>query len=79
MDYKTDYVLMAAETYTLDHNPAAATHRLANLESGSALEILRQAILYAEQAGYIDQDLQKLHNLQSALSAAASPTAVPAP
>jgi hypothetical protein len=66
-DYKTDYVLMVAETYSLLGDAAAAAHSLANLDALPPLEIIHQAILYAEQAGYNYVDLNRMRSLQSAL------------
>lgn len=70
-DYKTDYVLMVAETYALENDPVAAIHRLSALDTLPTLEIIRQAILNAEQSGYNDVDLQRMRNLQAALEKAA--------
>lgn len=66
-EYKTDYVLMTAETFAFDQDTAAATRRLANLGSPETLEVIRQAIIFAEEAGYNNQDLERLHSLQAAL------------
>ena len=78
-DYQTDYVLMTAEAYALEHSTPTAIRRLAELGDALALEKIRQAILFAEQAGYNDLDLEKLRSLQSALEAAAAPPGLPAP
>lgn len=78
-DFRTDYVLMTAETYTLEQSPPAALRRLTALSDTSALEQIRQAILFAEQAGYNDRDLEKLRSLQSALEAAGAQSDLPSP
>jgi Na+/H+-dicarboxylate symporter len=67
MDYKTDYVLMIAETYALLGDPDSAVGSLADLAPLPPLEIIHQAILYAEQAGYNVVDLDRMRSLQSAL------------
>jgi hypothetical protein len=67
IDYKTDYVLMISETFALENDPAAAISRLSELDTLPTLEIIRQAILYAEQSGYNDTDLQRMRKLQSAI------------
>jgi hypothetical protein len=66
-DYQTDYVLMVAEAYSFDHNLAAATHSLEDLGSAPGHEIIHQAILRAEKAGYDSRDLNLMRSLQSAL------------
>jgi hypothetical protein len=66
-EYKTDYVLMTAETFSFDLDTAAATRRLDSLGPVETLEIVRQAIIFAEEAGYTNQDLAHLRSLQSAL------------
>jgi hypothetical protein len=76
MDYKADYVLMVAETYGLLGDSAAAARSLANLAALPPLEIIHQAILYAERAGYNVSDLNKMRSLQSALG---NPTALSTP
>ena len=67
MDYKTDYVLMIAETYSLLGNAASASRSLADLSVLPPLEVIHQAILYAEQAGYNTVDLNRMRSLQSVL------------
>lgn len=78
-DFRTDYVLMTAETYSLEQSTPAALRRLTALSDTSALEQIRQAILFAEQAGYNDRDLEKLRSLQSALEAAGAQSGLPSP
>lgn len=78
-DYQTDYILMTAETYSLEQNTTAAIRRLATLSDTPTLEQIRQAILFAEQAGYNDADLEKLRSLQAALEAESNYSGSPAP
>lgn len=66
IDYKTDYVLMVAETYQTDKNLDIAIQRLAILGEPPA-EITLQAILFAEQNGYTDNDLLLMRTLSGAL------------
>jgi len=68
IDYKTDYVLMAAEAYQVEKNPALAVQRLAVL-GGDPNEMVVQAILSAERNGYIDSDLALMRQLSEALQA----------
>jgi hypothetical protein len=73
IDYKTDYVLMVAEAYALEANPAAAQRRLAAIDETSPLETVHQAILFAESSGYNDGDLQRMRLLQAVLEGLAPP------
>ena len=68
IDYKTDYVLMAAEAYQVENDPALAVQRLAVL-GGDPIEMVVQAILSAERNGYIDSDLALMRQLSEALQA----------
>ena len=45
-DYKTDYVLMTAEAYQVDHDLGAAVRRLALLGDTPAEELVAMAIAY---------------------------------
>ena len=78
-DYQTDYVLMVAEIYSLEENAANATRRLASLGDLPGAEIVRQAILFAEQSGYNEQDLDRLRRLRLVLEEATSPLMTPGP
>jgi len=66
IDYKTDYVLMVAETYHADKDIDLAVRRLSILGEPPA-EITIQAILFAEQNGYTDNDLLLMRSLSGAL------------
>ncbi len=68
IDYKTDYVLMAAEAYQVEKDPGLAEQRLAVL-GGEPVEMVVQAILSAERNGYIDSDLALMRQLSEALQA----------
>ena len=78
-EYKTDYVLLVAEAFALEKDPQAAAARLAQLSSQPVLEVVRQAILFAEQVGYTNQDLERLRSLQTALERAITATQEAAP
>jgi hypothetical protein len=45
-DYKTDYVLMTAEAYQVNHDLGAAVRRLALLDDIAPSEIVQKAIAY---------------------------------
>lgn len=78
-EFQTDYVLMVAEVYSLLGDQAIAARRLADLGDEHPLEVLRRAILFAEQAGYNDLDLQKMRDLQVSLEALIAPLGTPLP
>ncbi len=67
VDYKTDYVLMVAETFHLDGNLQKAEQRLALLGSASPLVIVQQALQFAAKAGYTATDLALIQALSEAL------------
>jgi hypothetical protein len=78
-EYNTDYVLLVAEAFVLEKDPQAASARLAQLSSQPVLEVVRQAILFAEQVGYTNQDLERLRSLQTSLENAITATQEAAP
>ena len=67
IDYRTDYVLMVAEGYRGEQNPALAARRLAVLGSESPALIAGKAYEYARQAGYESDDLALMQELVVAL------------
>jgi hypothetical protein len=67
IDYKTDYILMVAESYSGDGDLQLATRRMASLGDDLPAEMILEAIKFAERAGYADADLQTLRMLQEAL------------
>ena len=64
-DYKTDYVLMAAEIYDQDHDRYHAMLRLDQIldQNDTAEEAVENAIRTAEDFGYNPIDLEKMHRL----------------
>ncbi len=75
-DYKTDYVLMVAETYDEDHVLYQAMLSLDKLMEESAEEAVETAIRNAEGFGYAQVDLEKLYRLREAITGERS-TATP--
>jgi hypothetical protein len=76
IDYKSDYVLMVAEAYSAEQDPAMAVRRLAVLGNKPPAEIVHEAILFAEnpelfkdKMAYPDADLEKMRLLEKALAA----------
>ena len=63
VDYKSDYVLMVAESYQLEQDTTLALRRLALLGSDPAADIVRQALLFAEKQGYTDADIALMRTL----------------
>jgi hypothetical protein len=68
IDYKTDYVLMVAEAYHSEADAPLAIHRLALLGE-KPVDMVVQAVLFAERNGYTDDDLTLMRSLSQALQA----------
>ena len=66
-DYKTDYVLMAAEAYSVEGDVALAARRLALLGDETPFISAQQALTFAVQVGYAPSDLALLRELVDAL------------
>lgn len=66
-DFKTDIVLMTAETYLAGGSLADASARLTRLGDQPPLRIVQEAILAAQSLGYSKQDLETLGGLFQAL------------
>jgi hypothetical protein len=80
IDYKSDYVLMTAEAYSVDGDLALAARRLAQLGDAPPEEIVRQAVLFAEkQEGYLDADVTLMRALLTALQTWTQPGEVNSP
>ncbi len=69
IDYKSDYVLMVAEAYSVENDLPAAVLRLGQLGGGAPEDTVRQAVLFAEREGFLDSDVALMKSLQSALAA----------
>lgn len=67
-DYKTDYVLMVAESYHKDHRRFDAIIRIDRLEEESSEAAIKRAIENAEKLGYADADITMLYELNEAVS-----------
>jgi len=57
VDYQTDYVLMVAEAYQVDHDLGLAVRRLAQIGSSAPKDIVANALDYALKHDYAPQDL----------------------
>jgi hypothetical protein len=67
VDYRTDYVLMVAEAYQSEQDPALAARRLAVLGSDPPAFIAGEAYKFAEQSVYPADDLALIQELAVAL------------
>ncbi len=67
VDYQSDYVLMVAESYQVDHDLGLAVRRLALLGSTAPADIVANASNYAIQHGYTSQDQSLIQSLHDAL------------
>jgi len=67
VDYRSNYVLMVAETYSVDGDLALAARRLGLLGNAPPTEIVREAVLFGESQGYADADVALLQALEAAM------------
>jgi hypothetical protein len=67
IDYRTDYVLMVAEAYQAEDNPALAARRLAVLGSDPPALIAAEAYTFAQGSAYPTDDLMLIQELIVAL------------
>ncbi|MBI5297294.1 MAG: hypothetical protein HY869_17585 [Chloroflexi bacterium] len=68
-DYRADYVLMVAEAYRTEQDPALAARRLAILGSQAPGEIASQGLEDARRIGFSEADLDLLQKLTTAMQA----------
>ncbi len=68
VDYKTDYVLMIAEAYQVDHDMGLAVRRLARLGTNAPKDIVTNALNYGLQNEYAPQDLSLFQLLSEDLT-----------
>src|SRR5512132_3000101 len=67
--YKTDDVLMTAEAYRMEQDPALAARRLAIFGSQSPSTIAKNGLDYARANGYADSDIVLIQELVTAMQA----------
>ena len=67
IDYRSDYVLMVAEIYQLEGDPAEAARRLGRLGDEPPALIVQQAIIFYEQSPSTENDQALLVQLRDAL------------
>ncbi|KAA3644638.1 MAG: hypothetical protein DWQ07_14580 [Chloroflexi bacterium] len=66
-DYKTDYVLMIAESYAFDGDLSQAINRLDKLEDEEPLQSVQKALIFAVDTGYTPPDLITMRDLEVAV------------
>ncbi|HSQ27581.1 MAG TPA: hypothetical protein VLM80_10705 [Anaerolineales bacterium] len=69
IDYKTDFVLMVSEVFLQNNDLEYVLERLSVLNESSPLETTLQALVFAQEIGYSQDDLGKMQNLLTALQA----------
>lgn len=74
-DYRTDTVLMVAEIYASEQDPAQAIEQLKLLGEDDPLYIVQQAILTAQDLNYPAVDITLLANLAQAIGLNAAQSA----
>lgn len=67
VDYRTDYVLMTAEAYQVNHDLGTAVRRLALLGDMPPVDTVTTAIEYALEHGYAPEDLALMQLLGEAV------------
>ena len=68
-DYKADYVLMTAEAYHANGDPAVAARQLAIFGSQPPASIATAGLTYARQHGFADSDIALMQQLVTAMQA----------
>jgi hypothetical protein len=68
-DYKSDYVLMVAEAYSVEQDPGMAARRLAIFGTQSPSAIAASGLEYARANGFSDSDIALMQELVTAMQA----------
>lgn len=79
VDFRTDYVLMVAESYSADQDLTLAQVRLAALGPLAPEEYVTQAIDYALEQSFGRSDLEQLNTLAIALRTLPQPGGIGPP
>lgn len=66
-DYKTDFVLMIAETYAFNGELPQAISRLGRLEDEAPIQSVQKALIFAVDHGYTPADLITMRDLEVAV------------
>lgn len=78
-DYKTDYVLMVAESYNHDKNLPLAITRLGELDDIPPVEAVKRAIEFAKSINYNPNDITQMQLLLDGLLAVQPDVETPTP
>jgi hypothetical protein len=73
-DYRTDYVLMVAETFQSDASVPLAVSRLSFLGNTPAVRLVQEAIVDGREMNYTQTDIELLARLYQALQNPSNPT-----
>jgi hypothetical protein len=77
-EFRADYVLMVAETYSAEHDLDQAAVRLSRMGQADLAGLVRQVAGAYQEAGYPEQDIALLNNLARDLEGYSGiPTAAP--
>jgi hypothetical protein len=77
-EYRADYVLMVAETYSADHDLGQAAVRLSRLGQADLAGLVRQVAQAYKAAGYPLEDQERLNALANDLARSSTlPSAAP--
>ena len=68
-DYKSDYVLMVAEAYSVEQDPGLAARRLAIFGTQSPSAIAAGGLAFARANEYPDSDIALMQDLVTAMQA----------
>jgi hypothetical protein len=68
VDYKSDFVLMVAESYQADHDLGLSVRQLALLGGAKPTDIVANALDYGLQHDYAAQDLYLIRSLGEAVA-----------
>ena len=68
-DYKSDYVLMVAEAYSVEQDPGLAAQRLGIFGTQSPSTIATSGLTYARANGFSDSDISLMQELVTAMQA----------
>jgi len=74
IDFKTDYILMVAETFQTFADLELAKARLSLLGDSPPEELVTQAVLFAEKAGYTEADIAMLRLFLDVLGTTQGPS-----
>ena len=69
IDYKTDFVLMVAESYQSNSDIQLASHRLSLISITQPYQQIEEALNFANKVGYNEKDISSIQILLNAFEA----------